>query len=163
MGKKIEKTSKISEKGDAKLKEQSVDAKRTSSEVAKLKSFADTMATDVDDEVLNAMQEVKTSIKAEALNYMQTEVKNKLQEGKSFMENANKESSEQIQKNEQVKSVFAKMDSVGKFGKSTRESGKTKIDQSTSEFKKQISDNQSKVASAEKDYQKALSDISGTF
>ena len=125
MGKKLEAVKKTAEKGNEVFKAGKELGKKAVSDTKQMKSLIDSLPTDVDDEIINAAKAVETGTKADAEKYMQSEVSNKVKEGKKSMESANKAASDQVSNNEKVKQTFEKMDRVGSFGKGARETGNT--------------------------------------
>lgn len=163
MGKKLEAVKQQSDKGKEVFKAGQELGKKAVSDTKQMKNLIDSLPTDVDDEIVAAAKAVSDGTKSDAEHYMQSEVNSKVEEGKRSMEASNKAASDQIKNNEQVKATFERMDGVGSFGKGARDTGRTRIDQSTNEFNRAISDNERDSTAAEQEFQKELSDISSTF
>lgn len=128
-----------------------------------MKGLIDSLPTDVDDEIIQAAETVKEGTKSDAEGYMNSEVKNRVEQGKRTMETSSQEAQEQIQNNERASQIFSQMDSVGSFGRSARDSGRGNIERSTQEFNNAINENTQSTEQAEQAFNQDLNEISGTF
>ncbi|WP_026657809.1 hypothetical protein [Butyrivibrio sp. AC2005] len=163
MGKKLDAIRQKSTEGKETFRAGQELGKKAVSDTKQMKSIIDSLPADVDDEIAAAAKAVSEGTKADAENYMQSEVSNKVEAGKKSMEASSKDASDQIKNNERVKAAFERMDGVGNFGRGARETGRGQIDQSTSEFNAAISENDRAANEAQREFEKELSDISSTF
>lgn len=163
MGKKLDAVKSKSKEGGERYRESKELGKKAVSDVKQMKSLIDSLPTDVDDEIEMAAKAVSEGTKSDAEHYMGSEVNSKVEAGKKGMEASTKDANDQIKNNERVKATFARMDSVGAFGKNARSEGTSRVEQSTQEFNKVITDNEQETRAAEDAFKKDLSDISSTF
>ena len=163
MGKKLDSVKNKSREGTESLRETDQISKKAVSNVKQMKGLIDSLPSDVDDEVIQAAEAVKEGTKSDAEGYMNSEVSNRVEQGKRSMEASSQEAQEQIQNNERASQIFSQMDGVGSFGRLARESGRGNIERSTQEFNNAINENAQNVQQAEQAFRQDLSEISGTF
>ena len=163
MGRKLDSVKTKSREGTDAFKETDQISKKAVSDVKQMKGLIDSLPADVDDEILQAAETVKEGTRSDAEGYMNSEVRNGVEQGKRSMEASSQEAQEQIRNNERASQLFAQMDSVGSFGRAAREAGRGNIERSTQEFNTAINENTQSVDQAEQAFRQDLSDISGTF
>lgn len=163
MGRKLDAVKNKSKEGSDSFKKTNELGKKAVSDTKQMKQLLDSLPTDVDDEITEAARAVTEGTKADATNYMNTEVNTNLESGRKHMETSSKDAAEQIKNNEQTKRTFERMDSVGSFGKNARMEGNSKLDSSTNDFQKVAEDNETRVKEAEDAFKNDLSEISSTF
>ena len=163
MGRKLDSVKNKSREGTDSFRETDRISKKAVSDVKQMKGLIDSLPADVDDEIIQAAETVKEGTKSDAEGYMNSEVSNRIEQGKRTMDASTGEAQEQIQNNERASQIFSQMDSVGSFGRSARETGRGNIERSTQEFNNAINENTQSVEQAEQEFRKDLSDISGTF
>ena len=163
MGRKLDSVKNKSREGNDSFRETDQISKKAVSDVKQMKGLIDSLPTDVDDEIIQAAETVKEGTKSDAEGYMNSEVKNRVEQGKRTMETSSQEAQEQIQNNERASQIFSQMDSVGSFGRSARDSGRGNIERSTQEFNNAINENTQSTEQAEQAFNQDLNEISGTF
>ncbi len=163
MGRKLDSVKDKSREGNDSFKETDAVSKKAVSDVKQMKGIIDSLPADVDDEIVQAAEAVKEGTKADAEGYMNSEVKNRVEQGKRTMEASSEMAQEQIRNNERASEIFSQMDSVGSFGKGARETGRGNIERSTQEFNNAINENTQSMEQAEQAFSQDLSEISGTF
>lgn len=163
MGRKLDSVKDKSREGNDSFRETDQISKKAVSDVKQMKGLIDSLPTDVDDEIIQAAETVKEGTKSDAEGYMNSEVKNRVEQGKRTMETSSQEAQEQIQNNERASQIFSQMDSVGSFGRSARDSGRGNIERSTQEFNNAINENTQSTEQAEQAFNQDLNEISGTF
>lgn len=163
MGNKLESVKKKSQEGVNSFKELKRMGDQTVGEVKSMKQIADSLPSDVDDEILDAARAVKEGTKKDATDYMHNTVETNLKEGQKHMDSSTSEARDQIGKNEKTSDAFKQMDGVAGFGRGARADGQAKIDKSTQEFNTAADTNTKEASEAESDFGKKLSDISSTF
>lgn len=163
MGRKLDSVKDKSREGNDFFRETDQISKKAVSDVKQMKGLIDSLPTDVDDEIIQAAETVKEGTKSDAEGYMNSEVKNRVEQGKRTMETSSQEAQEQIQNNERASQIFSQMDSVGSFGRSARDSGRGNIERSTQEFNNAINENTQSTEQAEQAFNQDLNEISGTF
>ncbi len=163
MGKKLDAIKQKSAEGKETFRAGQELGKKAVADTKQMKSLIDSLPSDVDDEIADAAKAVSEGTKADAEGYMHSEVSSKVEAGKKTMETSSKDASDQIKNNEQVKATFERMDGIGSFGRGARDTGRGRIDQSTQEFNNAISENDRAATEAQQEFEKELSDISGTF
>ena len=163
MGKKLDSVKQKSSEGKETFRASQELGKNAVRDTKKMKSLIDSLPTDVDDEILNAAKAVSEGTKSDAESYMNSEISGKVEEGKKSMEQSSKEAMDQIKNNKEVMKTFERMDGIGSFGKGARDTGRGIIEQSTQEFGKMVSENERSADEAQKEYERALSDISSIF
>ena len=163
MGRKLDSVKNKSREGTDSFRETDQISKKAVSDVKQMRGIIDSLPTDADDEVIQAAETVKEGTKSDAEGYMNSEVRNRVEQGKRSMEASSQEAQEQIRNNEKASQIFSQMDSVGSFGKSARDSGRGNIERSTQEFNNAINENTQSMEQAEQAFNDDLSEISGTF
>lgn len=163
MGRKLDSVKNKSREGTDSFKETDTISKKAVNDVKQMKGLIESLPADVDDEIMQAAETVKKGTKSDAMDYMNSEVKNKVEQGKRTMEDSSNMAKEQIQNNERASQIFQQMDSVGSFGSAAREAGRDNIEHSTQEFNNAINDNTHSMERAEQAFSHDLSEISGTF
>ena len=163
MGKKLDAVRNKSKEGNDSFKDTKNLSQKAVSDVKQMKGLIDSLPTDVDEEIVTAAEAVKEGTRSDAEGYMSSEVKNSLESGKKQMDESTKAANEQIKNNETVKATFAKMDSVGSFGRKARGEGSRQVDNLTNQFNSEIGKNEAAIQEANNSFQKDLSDISSTF
>lgn len=163
MGRKLDSVKNKSREGTDSFRETDQISKKAVSDVKQMKGLIDSLPADVDDEIIQAAETVKEGTKSDAEGYMNSEVSNRVEQGKRTMEASSQEAQEQIQNNERASQIFSQMDSVGSFGRSARDSGRGNIERSTQEFNNAINENTQSVEQAEQAFRQDLSEISETF
>ncbi len=163
MGKKLDAIKQKSAEGKETFRAGQELGKKAVSDTKQMKSLIDSLPSDVDDEIVAAAKAVSDGTKADAENYMNSEVSQKVEAGKKTMEASSKDATDQIKNNEQVKATFERMDGIGSFGRGARDTGRGRIDQSTQEFNSAISENDRAATAAQQEFEKELNDISSTF
>lgn len=163
MGRKLDSVKNKSREGTESFRETDQISKKAVSDVKQMKGLIDSLPADVDDEIIQAAETVKEGTKSDAEGYMNSEVSNRVEQGKRTMEASSQEAQEQIQNNERASQIFSQMDSVGSFGRSARDSGRGNIERSTQEFNNAINENTQSMEQAEQAFRQDLNEISGTF
>ena len=163
MGRKLDSVKNKSREGTDSFRETDQISKKAVSDVKQMTGLIDSLPADVDDEIIQAAETVKEGTKSDAEGYMNSEVSNRVEQGKRTMEASSQEAQEQIQNNERASQIFQQMDSVGSFGRAARDSGRGNIERSTQEFNNAINENTQSVQQAEQAFRQDLSEISGTF
>ena len=163
MGKKLEAVKQQSDKGKEVFKAGQELGKKAVSDTKQMKSLIDSLPTDVDEEIVEAAKAVEQGTKADAEGYMHSEVQSKVNEGSNKIQESSTQAKDQIRNNDQVMRTFAEMDGVGSFGKGARDTGRGNVERSTQEFNNAIAENDRSVTEAQQEFEKELSDISGTF
>ncbi len=163
MGRKLDSVKNKSREGTDFFRETDQISKKAVSDVKQMKGLIDSLPADVDDEIIQAAETIKEGTKSDAEGYMNSEVNNRVEQGKRTMEASSQEAQEQIQNNERASRIFSQMDSVGSFGRSARDTGRGNIERSTQEFNNAINENTQSVEQAAQAFRKDLSEISGTF
>lgn len=163
MGKKLDSVKNKSKEGGDSYKESGDLGKKALSEVKQMKRLIDSLPSDVDDEIINAVTAVSEGTKSDATGYMKSDVGSELETGKKHMEDSSKEAGDQIQKNEKVKQVFSQMDGIAGFGKDARSKGRKNIDTADKNFEAVVKENEAKTKEAEAAFKANLSEISSTF
>lgn len=163
MGKKLEAVKQQSDKGKEVFKAGQELGKKAVSDTKQMKSLIDSLPTDVDEEIVEAAKAVEQGTKADAEGYMHSEVQSKVNEGSNKIQESSTQAKDQIRNNDQVMRTFAEMDGVGSFGKGARDTGRGNVERFTQEFNNAIAENDRSVTEAQQEFEKELSDISGTF
>lgn len=163
MGRKLDSVKDKTREGNDSFRETDAISKQAVSDVKQMKGLIDSLPTDVDDEIVQAAEIVKEGTKSDAENYMNSEVKNRVEQGKMTIEASSDMAKEQIRNNERAADIFSQMDSVGSFGRGARDSGRGNIERSTQEFNNAINENTQSMEQAEQAFSQDLSEISGTF
>ena len=127
--------------------------------VKQLNILLESLPDGVDDELADLKEVVSENAKSDAIQDMNTNVKTKLEEGKSIIKESSQEASDQISKNEQVVKTFDSMDNIADFGKNARDTGREKIENITQEFNQTLSDNESLTEAAEAEYEREIDEI----
>ena len=163
MGKKLDAVRNKSKEGCEAFKQSNELGKKAVSDVKQMKQLIDSLPINVDNEIIDAAKMVSEGTKSDAEGYMQSEVSSKVEAGKMAMDASAKYAAEQVKNNEKVRATFARMDSIGSFGKNARSEGRARLNRSNQEFNHVINDNIEQARNAEEAYKKDLSDISSTF
>lgn len=163
MARKLDAVKTKAREGAESFKKGAEQGKKAVSDAKQMKKLIDSLPTDVDDEVLAATKAVEQGTKSDAEGFMKSEVSQNVESGRKTMESSSKTASEQVAHNEKIQAVFAKMDSVGSFGKNARSDGGTKVEATSKEFNKAILENEKSTQAADEEFKKNLSEISSTF
>ena len=163
MGRRYDSVKNKAKEGTDSFRETDQISKKAVSDVKQMKGLIDSLPVDVDDEIIQAAEAVKEGTRSDAEGYMNSEVSNRVEQGKRIMEASSREAQEQIQNNERASKIFSQMDSVGSFGRSARDTGRGSIESSTREFNSAINENTQNVEQADQAFRQDLSEISGTF
>lgn len=163
MGKKLEAVKDKSREGGEVFRRTDELSKKAVSDVKQMKYLIDSLPKGVDDEIVDAAYFVSAETKSEAEGYMRSEVSSRVEAGKRAIDASTKAAEEQVKKNEKVRAAFARMDSIGNFGRNARAEGNVRINQSNQEFHRVINENAEQERNAEEAYRRDLSDISSTF
>lgn len=163
MGKKLDSIKDQSREGNDSFREADTISKQAVSDVKQMKGIIDSLPADVDDEIILAAEIVKEDTKSDAKSYMNSEVKNRVEQGKRTMEASSDMAEEQIYNNEKAADIFSQMDSVGSFGRGARASERRNIERSTQEFNNAIEKNTQSMEQAEQAFSQDMSEISWTF
>lgn len=163
MGKKLDAVRDKSREGGEVFRRSDELSKKAVSDVKQMKHLIDSLPKEVDDEIVEAAYFVSAETKSEAEGYMQSEVGSRVEAGKRVIDASTQAAIEQVKKNEKVRAAFARMDSIGNFGRNARAEGTARINQSNQEFHRVINENAEQERNAEEAYRRDLSDISSTF
>ena len=127
--------------------------------IRQIKQLLEALPEGVDDELIEIHERVTENAKFDAVQDMNTNVKTKIEEGKSVIQESSQEASDRISKNEQVAATFDRMDSIADFGRSARDTGRARIENLTQEFDQTLSENERLTEAAEAEYERELNEI----
>ncbi|MBR4027685.1 MAG: hypothetical protein IKJ01_09100, partial [Lachnospiraceae bacterium] len=115
VGKKVEQASQLEQSG---LEQGEKDA----AEVSEIKSIIESMDTDVDEDIVEAMEATREAAKSEGADHMRTKVHTMLEQGYDVANEAISEGTDQGIKSRKAAADFTSITGVSEFGSSTAES-----------------------------------------
>ena len=159
MGQKLREVKKSSEKGAETLKKGAEQGKKAVDQVKEMRKLIDSLPQDVDTEITEAANVVRTETKSDAKAHMESSVKTTLESGKSKMTESSNEAKHQVDNNKKVQEIFAQMDGKGAFGKLAREKGRKNVEKSSEEFNQVIQKNTKETQDAQAEFDKQKGEI----
>ena len=159
MGSKLENLKKKGLESSKILENSERMSNKTVGEVRNMKELADSLPTDVDDEILRASELLREGVKRDASDYMNRDVKATLDDGERRVSDLTDFAADQIQNNRQVSDTYRKMDGVADFGKRDRETGQAQLEKSSADFQATADASTEKLTDAKDDFIQRMDDI----
>lgn len=161
MGSRVEKVGKTVEKA-SQLETRGIEqGEKDASEVSEIKSIIEGMDTDVDEDIVEAMEATREAAKNEGADHMRTETHGMLEEGYDVADEAITEGTDQSGRSRQAAADFSSMSGVSEFGKGTSETSASTAEAIASQFDEHVSNAEHGMEEAEDRYQNLLDDILG--
>lgn len=161
MGSRVEKVGKTVEQA-SQLEQRGIEqGEKDASEVSEIKSIIEGMDTDVDEDIVEAMDATREATKNEGADHMRTETHGMLEEGYDVANEAITEGTEQSGKSRQAMADFSSITGVSEFGRSTAESSSSNAENIATQFDEHVENAQQGMEESEDRYNELLDDILG--
>lgn len=134
MGSRVEKLRQNVEKAEKMEYRGLEQAEKDASEVREIISIIEGMNTDVDEDIIEAMEATREAAKSEGVEHMDSEVHGQLEEGYDVANEVINEGTEQGEKSRQAAADFSSLREVSEFGSSTAESSAANAENLAEQF-----------------------------
>ena len=159
MGRKMENVNKQSQEGLKELNEARGEGGRALGEVRSMAEIADSLPSDVDEEILDAAQLVREGARSEANSFMQSDVSSRVEAGRDAMDSANDQAGEQVERNRETIGAFRQMDGVSDFGKGARAEGVGRAETMIDQYQEIMETNTEQVNDTLDDFRRQVDEI----
>ena len=161
MGTRVEKVGQNVEKA-AEMEQRGLEqAEQDDSEVREIKSIIEGMDTDVDEDIVEAMDATREAAKSEGIEHMDSEVHGQLEEGYDVANEAINEGTEQGEKSRQAAADFSSLSDVSEFGSSTAESSAANAENIAEQFDEHVENAEQGIEDSEDRFSELEDDILG--
>lgn len=130
-------------------------------EVREIKSIIEGMDTDVDEDIVEAMDATREAAKSEGIEHMDSEVHGQLEEGYDVANEAINEGTEQGEKSRQAAADFSSLSDVSEFGSSTAESSAANAENIAEQFDEHVENAEQGIEDSEDRFSELEDDILG--
>lgn len=161
MGSRVENVGKMVEQA-SQLEQSGIEqGEQDASEVGEIKAILEGMDTDVDEDIVEAMEATREAAQNEGAQHMQKETHGILEEGYEAAEEAIAEGMEQSEKSNQAAEEFSSVAGVSEFGSGAAETSSANAESIAEQFDEYAEDAQSEMAESEERYTNLLDEILG--
>ena len=161
MGSRVEKVGKTVEQA-SQLEQRGIEqGERDASEVSEIKSVIEGMDTDVDEDIISAMEATREAAKSEGADHMNTETHSMLEEGYDVATDAINEGTDQSRKSHQAASEFSSITGISEFGSGTAEASSANAENIAGQFEEHVENAQKGIEDSEDRFNELLEDILG--
>ena len=159
MGSRLEKVTQNVEQAES-IEQQGLEqAEQDASEVSEVKSILEGINTDVDDDILSAIEATREAVNGEGADHMGSEVHGTLEQGYEVAEQAMDEGTEQAQNSRDAAVEFSAAAGASEFGSSTAESSSSQAEGLAGEFESRVETARQGMEESEDRYGDLLSEI----
>lgn len=161
MGSRVEKVGKTVEQA-SELEQCGIEqGENDASEVSEIKSIIEGMDTDVDEDIVEAMEATREAAKNEGADHMRTETHEMLEEGYDVADDAITEGTDQSRKSTQAAEDFSGITGVSEFGRNTSENSSRSSENIAGQFDEHVEHAEGEMEESEDRYEDLLDDILG--
>ena len=161
MGSRVEKVGQNVEKA-AELEQRGIEqGEQDAAEVGEIKSIIEGMDTDVDEDIVSAMELTREAAKNEGADHMNTETHGMLEQGYDVANEAISEGLEQSEKSQEAAAEFSSILDVSEFGSSAAEESAATAESLAEQFETHAENGQRGIEESEDRFNELLEDILG--
>lgn len=161
MGSRVEKVGKNVEQASEMEQRGIEQGEQDAAEVGEIKSIIEGMDTDVDEDIISAMEATREAAKSEGADHMNTETHSTLEQGYDVANEAIDEGTDQSQRSRQSAADFSSLTGVSEFGSSTAEESAANAESIAEQFDEHVENAQQGIEDSEERFNELLEDILG--
>lgn len=161
MGSRVEKVGKNVEQASEMEQRGIEQGEQDAAEVGEIKSIIEGMDTDVDEDIVSAMEATREAAKSEGADHMNTETHGMLEQGYDVANEAINEGTDQSRRSRQSAADFSSIMGVSEFGSSTAEASAANAEAIAGQFDSHVENAQKGIEDSEDRFNELLEDILG--